>query len=307
MTTSPSISVVIPTRGREEVLRQAVTSVLDQRYDGEIECIVVVDGNADELSLAPGETRPRRSVKVVAGPHGNPAAARNLGARLAGGELLAFCDDDDEWLPDKSRLQLEGYRATEAVAATCGINVHYGSRVVTRLPARENVVLEDLLRSRRADMHTSTILVPRDAFLSTAAIGPFDEEIPASYGEDYDWLLRAARHGVVRAIREPLVNVHWHAGSYFDGRWPAMIEGLEHLLRKHPEFRRDASGLSRIHGQIAFAYAASGDVRESRRWVRRCLSADWRQPRGYLALAASLGIAPPALLLRLLHRAGRGI
>jgi hypothetical protein len=156
-----------------------------------------------------------------------------------------------------------------------------------------------------AELHTSTLLVRREDFLGR--IGPFDERIPGSFAEDYEWLLRATLAGPVLAVARPLVNVHWHELSFFEGRWTTMARGLQYLLGKYPAFRREPRGLSRICGQIAFASAAAGDTRQGRRWVRRSLRLDWRQPRGYLALLVSLGLIRPEALLQVLHRYGRGI
>jgi hypothetical protein len=221
--------------------------------------------------------------------------------------LLAFCDDDDVWFPDKLRIQVERFVASPCAAATCGINVYYRGRVLPRLPAKEVVTFEDLLRSRLPELHMSTILVAKDDFLSSDRIGPFDEQIPGSYGEDHDWLLRAARFGGVLTIREPLVEVHWRGDSYFEGRWETSVRAWQYLLDKYPEFRRDRAGSSRLYGQIAFGYAALGRARESRTWVRRCLAANWRQPRAYLALLTGAGLLRPDFLLRRLHHVGKGI
>ena len=58
-------------------------------------------------------------------------------------------------------------------------------------PTADRLNFEDLLKSRVFAAHPSTVLVRRKAMLER--IGLVDEEIPGSYGEDYEWLLRAAR------------------------------------------------------------------------------------------------------------------
>jgi glycosyltransferase involved in cell wall biosynthesis len=295
----PSVSVVVPTRARSVLARRAVSAILAQRYEGELECVVVSDGAPPDGIAAD----PR--VRLLDGGDANAAAARNAGARAAAGELLAFCDDDDVWLAEKLRVQVAALRASGALAATCGIVVHYRGRPVPRLPGDDVATLADLVRSRLAHMHTSTILVGRDDFLGR--IGPFDEQIPGSFGEDYEWLLRAAARGPIRTVRQPLVDVHWHGSSYFQSRWDLSVAAHRYLLEHHPELERDRIGAARIYGQLAFACAAGGRPRDALRWARRCLRADWRQPRAYLALAVGSRILPPALLLDGLHRAGRGI
>jgi hypothetical protein len=300
----PSVTVVVPSRGRAQLRARAVRSILSQRYPGSIECLVVFDGGdriLPSMELARGRTL--KSIDNRRGA-GLPAAARNSGALAARWELLAFCDDDDEWLPDKLRHQVALLARNKAVSAvSCGIEVVYRDRVVTRIP-KTRVTFDDLLRSRVAELHTSTLLVRRDDLLGR--IGLFDEAMPGGYAEDYDWLLRAARTAPVLAVDKPLARIHWHESSFYEGRWGTVIASLPYLLGKHP-FQQDPRGLARIYGQLAFACAAADRPRDSLRWSRRCFNADWRQPRAYLSVAVAAGVLRPETLLRVLHRFGRGI
>jgi glycosyltransferase involved in cell wall biosynthesis len=301
----PAVSVVIPTRERPHLLGQAVRSVLDQRYPGHVECIVVFDQTAPRLppvDLAPGRTL--RAATNDRSP--GLAGARNTGALLAEGELVAFCDDDDEWLPDKLRLQVEALkeRSTRAVA-TCGLVVRYGRRAFRRLPPTPEISLRQLLRSRVMEVHPSTLLVRRADLMRS--IGLVDEAIPGSYAEDYEWLLRAARHAPLVAVPRSLVTVRWHRSSWFEERWDTITAALTYLLEKHPDLSRDARGYARICGQIAFAHAASGHRPEVRTWLARALAANWRERRIYLAVAVWLGLVRAETVQRMAHSRGRGI
>jgi glycosyltransferase involved in cell wall biosynthesis len=300
----PTVSVVVPTRDRPELLARAVRSILGQRYAGPIECIVVFDRS--EPALPEVDVAEGRSLRAVTNQR-TPglAGARNSGGMEATGDLLAFCDDDDEWLPDKLRLQVEVLeRNPKASAAGTGIEVRYGKRRVLRpLPARPTT-FRDLLRSRRTELHPSSFLVRREDFLGR--IGMVDESIPGSYAEDYEWLLRAARVGPIVGPSRPLVRVYWHRSSYFAERWQTIVDALTYLLDRYPEFHGEPDGLARIYGQIAFANAAAGNGREARRWARRCLRIDLTERRAYLAFMVSVGV-PASLMLRMAHLAGKGI
>lgn len=303
--TWPPVSVVVPTRDRPHLLGRAIRNILDQRYPGHVECIVVFDQTAPHLPSI--ETPAERSVRAVTNER-TPglAGARNTGALLAESDFVAFCDDDDDWLPDKLRLQVAALRAnpTRAVAA-CGLYVRYGDRTTRRLPPTPEITLRQLLRSRVMEVHPSTILVRRRELLRS--IGLVDEAIPGSYAEDYEWLLRAARHAPLVAISQPLVTIHWHRSSWFEKRWDTIVAALRYLLEKHPDLASEPRGYARISGQIAFACAASGHRPEVRAWSARAMAANWREPRIYLALAVSLGLIRAETVLRMAHSRGRGI
>jgi glycosyltransferase involved in cell wall biosynthesis len=301
----PKVSVVVPTRDRPDLLRRAVTAILGQTYKGPVECLVVFDQSEPDLpwpDLPPGRT------VVVCRNDRTPglAGARNSGILAATGELVAFCDDDDEWLPEKLARQVARLLATPGSAvSTTGILVRYQDRTTTRLAPTILVSHRQLLRSRLTELHPSTVLARRDRLLSQ--IGLVDEEIPGSYAEDYEWLLRASRHGPVLAVPEPLAVIHWHQSSFFADRWRTIIAALTYLVDKHRDLQQEPSGLARIYGQIAFAHAALGERKPARRWARRTLSLNRRERRAYLALAISLGLVSAKTVVRMAHGAGKGI
>ena len=85
------------------------------------------------------------------------AGARNTGVLELSTDLVAFCDDDDEWLPGKLRSQVEALAARpEAEFASCGIIVDFAGHSSPRLVGRDEVTHQDLLRSRMAMVHSST-------------------------------------------------------------------------------------------------------------------------------------------------------
>lgn len=300
----PTVSAVIPTRHRPESLRRAVQSVLDQHYPGRLDCVVVFDQDCAQLPrVAVPAGRSLRAVQNDKAP--GLAGARNAGASATTGELLAWCDDDDEWLPGKLRRQVETMRAVPGAAVTsCGISLCVGDRRFTRVPQQVIVAREDLLRSRQMWLHSSTLLIRRDRFFGD--IGPVDTAVPGSYGEDYEWIVRASAAAPVVAVLAPLVRVHWST-SYYAERWDVMISGIEYHLAKHPELTADPHNAARMYGRLAFAYGAAGRPRPAWRWARRSIARDWRQPRGYLAMLVSAHLLAPRRVLAAAHARGKGV
>jgi glycosyltransferase involved in cell wall biosynthesis len=303
----PSVSAVVATRERPILLRRAIRSILSQRYEGRLECVVVFDrSEPEDLSdLVPDDDR-CSLVEIRNDRTPGLAGARNSGADAATGDLLAFCDDDDEWFPEKLRRQVAALRsAPEAAVAASGIVVESDGRETVRRPLNDRVTVDALLRSRAAEVHPSTILVRRSAFWN--GIGPLDEAIPGSYGEDYEWLLRAARATPLVAIPEPLVRVHWNQTSYFADRWATIAEAIGYLIAKHPELLADRGNRARLYGRLAFAHAAVGEAASAARWAVRSLLSYPLEPRPWAAMAVALHLVPVDSIQRWANRSGRGI
>jgi glycosyltransferase involved in cell wall biosynthesis len=300
--TAPSVTAVVPTRDRPELLRRALDAILGQDYPGPVDVVVVYDQSEPDRSLA---ADPRVTVLVNDRSPGL-AGARNTGILAATGELVAFCDDDDEWLPGKLAAQVAALDAApDGAFVSCGIRVDYDGRRVDRVLPVDRVPLAALLRDRHTELHPSTFLIRRAALLDQ--IGLVNEEIPGSYAEDYEFLLRAARHAPLVNLATPYVLVRWHKRSYFAQRWETISTALQWLLGRYPEFTTVPRGEARISGQIAFAQAALGNRAEAVRWARRTLARNPREPRAYLALAVASRAVDPDRVLRTLHRRGRGI
>ena len=119
MLTRPLLSAVIPTRNRAGMVCEAVESALCQR-DGDVEVIVVDDASTDDTANVLARMFASR-IRLVRLPERRGAgAARNAGVRMARGELVAFLDDDDLWLPGKLDAELrvfERFPEAEAVVS----------------------------------------------------------------------------------------------------------------------------------------------------------------------------------------------
>jgi len=114
---------------------------------------------SEGTSAGPWEST--RKVAASAGGHvlenqRTPRAGRltNTGIVAADTELVAFCDDDDRWLPGKLRPLVAALAAApEATLACCGIFLEYGETVVTRVHPAPTVTFRELLRSRLMALH----------------------------------------------------------------------------------------------------------------------------------------------------------
>jgi glycosyltransferase involved in cell wall biosynthesis len=251
------VSVVIPTRDRAEWALRAVRGVLAQTFPG-FEVVVVDDASTDGTvrrvrRLADPRLRLLRLPKPTGASH-----ARNAGVRAASGDLVAFLDSDDEWLPTKLEAQLDRLGQCENRSRTvvyCSYVTHddvAGRRMPSRLPIHEGDVLVPLLRGW--NVATSTALVPRAAL---ERVGGFDERL--SGAQEYDLWLRLAQDGVrFVAVPDALVLKHDHGGvrisADLDARSEATIARLDErwgrLVRERCGARGYARWRARCRGYI---------------------------------------------------------
>lgn len=202
----PSVSAVIPTRNRPELVCRAVRSVLAQSYVG-LEAVVVIDGPdaATREALAALDDPRLRTLELENSV--GAAEARNLGVKNARGEWVAFLDDDDEWLPAKIEAQMQrakGIRDRRPILCC---------RLIGRTPSRDAVMPEKLyspdqplgdylfcrdgFSNSSGFIQTSSIVAPKDMLLSV----PFRSGLKRH--QDWDWLLRAAHLPGVEIVMLP--------------------------------------------------------------------------------------------------------
>lgn len=306
ITATPTVSVVVPTRGRPALLLETLAAITAQDYAGALEIIVVHDREEVDPTLRL-HSRPGREVRSIVNTRtGGLCGARNSGLLASRGEFVASCDDDDLWYPGKVRLQVERLRSEPSLLAVgAGIRLLMGERGEVEWHARDAVVShERLLENRVKELHSSTLMMRRSAF---DVAGLYDEDLPHGYGEDYDWLLRASRVGSVGAVQQILADIRKDVPSWFRDRSLNTATALEYLLEKHPDFRDRRRGHARILGQIAYARAAAGQRSRGARIAGRALCRYPAAPHAWLALAVAGPGIEPQRMLSTARRLGRGL
>lgn len=306
----PSIAVVIPTRNRPQLLRQALRSVLAQDYPGALRVLVIFDQSPPEWELTSDGARPVTILANTRTP--GLSGARNTGILAAPEcELVAFCDDDDTWAATKLTTQVRAMLARPGTLfTTCAIEVEYGGRCTPRLAGRSEVGVAELVRSRMAMLHSSGFLAHQRALVTPpdqGGIGLVAEDAPGSQNEDWDLLLRAAKRAPIRHVDAPLVRVIWGRSSFFTHEYAAKVAALCWMLSRHPEIGECPPGAARVYGQIACWEAAMGNRAAARRWAVMALRSNWREPRAAIAIAAAARVVRVERVLDALHRHGHGL
>ena len=180
----PTVSVVIPTCRRDELLARCLQGVLAQEWPPEsLQVIVVDDGESPSTQEVIGRAalaHPDVQVLLLGGGRNGPAAARNTGWRAATGDIIAFIDDDA--FPADSRWISGGVEALEASpsAAVAGL-------VTVPAPGTPTDFQRNVKHLERADFLTCNAFVRRAAL---ETVGGFDERFRAPFREDSDLQFR---------------------------------------------------------------------------------------------------------------------
>lgn len=272
-----TVSVVIPTRNRWNWLVESLGSVLAQR-DVELEVIVVDDASTDPrpASLQGMDARVRwlRHEQNV-----GVAAARNAAARLAGGDWIAFLDDDDIWAPDHLSTLVDACQCSDARFGYSASWIIDGERnVKSHRPAPDPASLRRTMLETNAIGSPSGVMVARDLWLES---GGFDETL--SPMADWDLWLRISRSSRGATNGLPTLGYTEHGGNMSLGM-PLVLKEF-HLLEHRYEDELRTFGV-RLGGDafpawIAGNYRRSGRRREATRWYLRSAMVS-RRPRDLL-------------------------
>jgi glycosyltransferase involved in cell wall biosynthesis len=263
---SPTVSAIIPTHNRSQLLERAVQSALQQASDVSLEVIVVDDhsddNTSDILSAFGSEIRAVRTETNI-----ERGAARNLGARCARGDILAFLDSDDEWLPGKLAAQLQAAR--RGVPSVTGVQcVNEAGRPI-RSPFRPPADAWSNIRFENRMLGAgSSLVVARRVF---ETLDGFPEAWLMQGSEDWAFMVKLWAAGyVMRVIPEPLVAVRVHAGNstgpvetVVGCQWAA----VDHLVRRGYIEGEDVRRLrGRTAGGIARLFAHAGLWEDAAIW-----------------------------------------
>ena len=299
------VSVIMPTRGRPQLVRESLAAVVNQTYPGDIECFIVHDQEPSDEELSVLGT-PRRRVHVLINTH-TPglAGARNTGLDAVTGEFVATCDDDDVWHPAKLEAQIHLLLdEPDLLVVGSGIRLMLPDKIIDWPGRAERISYSLLLRNRVKELHSSTLVMRREAF---AKAGRYDEELPGGYAEDYDWVLRAARAGGVGMVSRPLADIRKGPTSWYQGAAERTAPALEHMLAKHPDIARSRRGHARMLGQIALARSSLGERGPALRYVMRALARWPVSPYPYMALVHATTRIDPRHLQRAARLLRRGL
>ena len=199
----PLLSVIVPTRDRPEALGACLAALVAQTVGERLEVIVVDDGSRRAAEVAAVVAR-HPPARLLYGAGAGPAAARNVGAVDAGGEILCFTDDDCVPHPDwAERLAAAIEGGADAAAGTTvgsGGALAEAAELIARAPARAGP-----RDSRRLVFAPSNNLGCSKSVWSAVR---FDESYPSAAAEDREWCARITDAGYTLLLAPDAHVVH---------------------------------------------------------------------------------------------------
>ena len=290
MVSNPLVSVIIPTYNRARFLPAAIDSVLGQTHK-RVEVIIVDDGSTDDTDTVLNDYGDR--IRVLRQKNAGPAIARNRGIAMATGDIIAFLDSDDLWLPTKLERQVQSLEAggPDVACSLCNCKVLYANgektstfAIADTMPNCDTGVwlnpVEVLLN--RFVMFNQAIAIRREVL---ERVGYFDETL--RFGEDYDLPFRLALEGPWTIIRDELVVYHEASpGSWAKAAMREEVRMRQDLVR----IRRRMASL--IEEDVALNGLRKLAGRELRREIRELSIAQFgrRKLFGAAAVARTLAI-----------------
>ncbi|MBU06236.1 MAG: hypothetical protein CL877_09855 [Dehalococcoidales bacterium] len=274
------VSVVIATHNRASFIGKAIHSVLRQTAP-DMEIIVVDDGSVDSTPRVLAQFG--NHISIIRQPNQGRSAARNVGVRHASGDIIAFLDSDDIWLPNKLAQQCSMFAGRPEVGLVQtlsdvidenGIQLHEKTRLRQKLYRRalkRGYTYEGM--SEECIMFLSTVAVRRECW---DRVGPMDTNMPAF--EDWDWYLRVALDTEIATIPETLVHFRQHAGNttaqeFFEGRVKTCRKHLALLDEWSYSSRRERARRN-FYMQMVAAHYVHGSSESAGQWMRQAVRTD---------------------------------
>lgn len=264
-----SLSVVIPAYNRQLTVSKTIKSV--QSCGVSTQILVVDDGSKD----CTAEVARECGVTVVRQENGGPAAARNTGIANTTGDILAFLDSDDTWLPNTAAIALQtlqnhpefdvifcetlvgnksnGYRP---LSESTGLG-HFGEMLTTQI----DTDLYEIDRGRfvrmmleRNQVFLGSMLVRR---FTLDRFGNFDPRLFG--GEDYELCLRLAAGARWAFLTLPLARYEKHADGLSadpDRMSREFALAMRNMLARRDLFTSAEYSIVRHrHRELSFNYA----------------------------------------------------
>ncbi len=252
MKTLPLVSCIIPTFNRANKVTNAIKSIQNQSYKN-IEIIVVDDQSSDNThkvvkDLMQNDNRIQYHLNPLKGANN----ARNYGIEQAKGSYIAFLDDDDVWVKDKTEKQVQFFNQLDenyGVVYCAFVRKTLTGKSKKRHPNKFSRIKNGNILPRmlkRNFIGTPTILVKSSVF---EEVGTFNPKF--SSFQDWELLTKIAAKYHFYYINEPLVISYESSDSITRNKHGRVITSIMHLKQFDDLYRKNPSILAKRYRNMA--------------------------------------------------------
>lgn len=263
MAHTPTVSVLLATSNRPDMVSRAIQSVLDQTFQ-DFELIVVDDGLERRAEDVVTQFADNRITYIKHDTQRGCAGSRVTGINASRGRYIAYLDDDDTWESNKLELQV---RALESAPEDVGFSFTAVTQVfdnhvnITKVPDGIGDYYEAALQKFNGFLSV-TLMFKRSVF---DAVGMPNPDYPSH--TDIEYILRVAKQFRGIGINQPLTRVnsktdHAHMGTDYTNR----IRGREMLLEQYADaFAQRPKTYAKHVAKLAWFYRSNAQYGHARK------------------------------------------
>lgn len=217
---TPLVSIIIPSHDRALLLEETLKSIQDQSIKN-FECIVIIDSKLETYS----EIRDRfhqdaRFQFLACTGIKRSSLPRNIGLNSAKGSLIAFCDDDDSWHPQKLEIQLKCFEEFHSPILVCSNYKTFNKESIifdeidSLNKERFKIINKHILKFRNI-IPLSSVILNRDIFDEGKR---FSNKMGVI--DDWEFWLRASKQYKIIRVNANLMHYRIHDGNlYTSNKW----------------------------------------------------------------------------------------
>lgn len=267
----PLVSVVTPSFNKGPYIEETILSIKSQGYP-EIEYIIIDGISTDDTTYI--LKRYSDGIRTISEPDNGQTDAINKGLRMAQGDILAYLNADDLYLPDTVERVVQYFGEHPDVDLVYGDIIHIDENGGNEYPIRAGPLDIDAYLGCMYYLPQPTVFFRRKVY---ETLGDFDASLHLAM--DLDYWLRASFRFTWGYIPEPLAKarIYGEAKSvalnyrYLEERL-VVIEKISQYLTPDQKSR----AVARIHYYGGLEYLRIGKITEA---FRHMATAIWRDPK----------------------------
>lgn len=216
----------------EKSIINSLISIKNQTSEENFEVLIINDGSTDNSKFLVEKfitENPEMDIKLINQQNAGVSKARNTGLKIAKGELIAFLDSDDEWLPEKIEKQLN-YLRNSRLDIDFLTTLRNHERIGFPYKIQENNLVEITLKKLLLKIvgQTSTAVFKRKILENT---GYFDEN--QKYSEDANYWMRISENNKMFLLAQNLVYTGNGKKSFGKSGLSANLKEMEKGIQKN--------------------------------------------------------------------------